>query len=597
MAMRVILTNSLLKYYLLIKRRITNKLARNNKYKEINKVEKGTVLMREEKVKIIPLGGLGEIGKNITVFECDDEIIVVDCGIAFPDEEMYGVDLIIPDISYLKNNVKKIKGIFLTHGHEDHIGSLPYVLKEVNVPIYGTKLTIGIVKTKLEEHNLLSEVKLHNVEAGDIIKFDKFKVEFIRNTHSIADSCSLAIFTPVGTILHTGDFKIDYTPIDGETMDLQRISNLGKEGVTLLMADSTNVERKGHSLSEKSIGHTLDRIISKARGRVIVATFASNIHRMQQIVDASIKNKRKVVFNGRSMENISKVAMELGYLHIPENSVLSIDDLKDYDNSKITLITTGSQGEPMASLARIAFSNHRKIAIEHEDTFIISASPIPGNDKLISRVINELFRKGADVIYEDLADVHVSGHAYQEELKLIHTLVNPKYFMPVHGEYRHLKHHGDLAENLGMDKNNIFILETGNVLELTKNGCKKEGKVRTGAVFVDGLGVGDVGNIVLRDRRHLAQDGMLTIVVAIERETLSIVSGPDVITRGFVYVKESEELINKVKEISVIEVEKCLEIGVIEWYVLKSNVKKAVENYIYEKTKRRPTIIPIIMET
>ena len=597
MAMRVILTNSLLKYYLLIKRRITNKLARNNKYKEINKVAKGTVLMREEKVKIISLGGLGEIGKNITVFECDDEIIVVDCGIAFPDEEMYGVDLIIPDISYLKNNVKKIKGIFLTHGHEDHIGSLPYVLKEVNVPIYGTKLTIGIVKTKLEEHNLLSEVKLHNVEAGDVIKFDKFKVEFIRNTHSIADSCSLAIFTPVGTILHTGDFKIDYTPIDGETMDLQRISNLGKEGVTLLMADSTNVERKGHSLSEKSIGHTLDRIISKARGRVIVATFASNIHRMQQIVDASIKNKRKVVFNGRSMENISKVAMELGYLHIPENSVLSIDDLKDYDNSKITLITTGSQGEPMASLARIAFSNHRKIAIEHEDTFIISASPIPGNDKLISRVINELFRKGADVIYEDLADVHVSGHAYQEELKLIHTLVNPKYFMPVHGEYRHLKHHGDLAENLGMDKNNIFILETGNVLELTKNGCKKEGKVRTGAVFVDGLGVGDVGNIVLRDRRHLAQDGMLTIVVAIERETLSIVSGPDVITRGFVYVKESEELINKVKEISVIEVEKCLEIGVIEWYVLKSNVKKAVENYIYEKTKRRPTIIPIIMET
>lgn len=597
MAMRVILTNSLLKYYLLIKRRITNKLARNNKYKEINKVAKGTVLMREEKVKIIPLGGLGEIGKNITGFECDDEIIVVDCGIAFPDEEMYGVDLIIPDISYLKNNVKKIKGIFLTHGHEDHIGSLPYVLKEVNVPIYGTKLTIGIVKTKLEEHNLLSEVKLHNVEAGDVIKFDKFKVEFIRNTHSIADSCSLAIFTPVGTILHTGDFKIDYTPIDGETMDLQRISNLGKEGVTLLMADSTNVERKGHSLSEKSIGHTLDRIISKAKGRVIVATFASNIHRMQQIVDASIKNKRKVVFNGRSMENISKVAMELGYLHIPENSVLSIDDLKDYDNSKITLITTGSQGEPMASLARIAFSNHRKIAIEHEDTFIISASPIPGNDKLISRVINELFRKGADVIYEDLADVHVSGHAYQEELKLIHTLVNPKYFMPVHGEYRHLKHHGDLAENLGMDKNNIFILETGNVLELTKNGCKKEGKVRTGAVFVDGLGVGDVGNIVLRDRRHLAQDGMLTIVVAIERETLSIVSGPDVITRGFVYVKESEELINKVKEISVIEVEKCLEIGVIEWYVLKSNVKKAVENYIYEKTKRRPTIIPIIMET
>ncbi len=553
--------------------------------------------MNEEKVRIIPLGGLGEIGKNITVIECDDEIIVIDCGIAFPDEEMYGVDLIIPDITYLKNNEKKIKGIFLTHGHEDHIGALPYVLKEINVPLYGTKLTIGIVKTKLEEHNVLAEAKLNNVEPGDVISFNKLKVEFIRNTHSIADSCSLAIFTPAGIILHTGDFKIDYTPIDGQKMDLQRISNLGKEGIALLMADSTNVERQGHSLSEKSIGLTLDRIIGKAKGRVIVATFASNIHRMQQIVDASIKSNRKVVFNGRSMENISKVAMELGYLHIPNEHIISIDDLNNYENDKITLITTGSQGEPMASLARIAFSTHRKIVIEPNDTFIISASPIPGNDKLISRVINQLFRKGADVIYEDLEDVHVSGHAYQEELKLIHTLVNPKYFMPVHGEYRHLKHHGDLAENLGMKKSDIFILETGNVLELTKNSCKKEGKVRTGAIFVDGLGVGDVGNIVLRDRRHLAQDGMLTIVVAIERDTLSIVSGPDVITRGFVYVKESEELINKVKELSVNELEKCLGMGVIEWYVLKSSIKKTVENYIYEKTKRRPTIIPIIMET
>lgn len=553
--------------------------------------------MSEEIVKIIPLGGLGEIGKNITAIECDDEIVVIDCGVAFPDEEMYGVDLIIPDITYLKNNVEKIKGIFLTHGHEDHIGALPYVLKEINVPLYGTKLTIGIVKTKLEEHNILSDVKLNNVEPGDVVSFRKLKVEFIRNTHSIADSCSLAIFTPVGIILHTGDFKIDYTPIDGQKMDLQRISNLGKEGVVLLMADSTNVERQGHSLSEKSIGFTLNRIISKAKGRVIVATFASNIHRMQQIVDASFKNNRKVVFNGRSMENISKVAMELGYLHIANNEVVSIDDLKNYENDKITLITTGSQGEPMASLARIAFSNHRKITIEPNDTFIISASPIPGNDKLISRVINQLFRKGADVIYEDLEDVHVSGHAYQEELKLIHTLVHPKYVMPVHGEYRHLKHHGDLAENLGMKKNNIFILETGNVLELTKDGCKKEGKVRTGAIFVDGLGVGDVGNIVLRDRRHLAQDGMLTIVVAIERDTLSIVSGPDVITRGFVYVKESEALINKVKELSVNELERCLSMGVIEWYVLKGNIKKTVENYIYETTKRRPTIIPIIMET
>ena len=553
--------------------------------------------MSDDKVRIIPLGGLGEIGKNITVIECNDEIIVIDCGIAFPDEQMYGVDLIIPDITYLKNNIDKVKGIFLTHGHEDHIGALPYVLKQINVPLYGTKLTLGIVKTKLEEHNILSECTLNNVESGDIIKFKHIKVEFIRNTHSIADSCSLAIFTPIGTILHTGDFKIDYTPIDNKKMDLQRISNLGKEGVMLLMADSTNVERQGHSLSEKSIGLTLNRIIGKAKGRVIVATFASNIHRMQQIIDASLLHNRRVAFNGRSMENISKVAMELGYLHIPDTEIISIDDLKDYSNEKITIITTGSQGEPMSSLARIAFSNHRKIAIEHKDTFIISASPIPGNDRLISRVINELFRKGADVIYEDLEDVHVSGHAYQEELKLIHSLVNPKYFMPVHGEYRHLKHHGDLAESLGMSRDNIFILETGNVLELTKNSCKKDGRVKTGAIFVDGLGVGDVGNIVLRDRRHLAQDGMLTIVVTIERETFTIVSGPDVITRGFVYVKESEELIKKVRSIAVEELEKCLQVGVIEWYVLKSNVKKAVENYIYETTKRRPTVIPIIMET
>ena len=546
---------------------------------------------------VVALGGLGEVGKNMYAIMHDDEIIIIDAGVMFPKDELMGIDYVIPDFTFLKKNEDKIKALFITHGHEDHIGSLPYVLKEINVPLYGTKLTIGIVKTKLEEHNILSEAKLNNVEPGDVISFRKLKVEFIRSTHSIADSCSLAIFTPVGIILHTGDFKIDYTPIDGEKMDLQRISNLGKEGIALLMADSTNVERQGHSLSEKSIGLTLDRIIGKAKGRVIVATFASNIHRMQQIVDASFKNNRKVVFNGRSMENISKVAMELGYLHIPDSEVISIDDLKKYENDKITLITTGSQGEPMASLARIAFSNHRKINIEPKDTFIISASPIPGNDKLISRVINQLFRKGADVIYEDLEDVHVSGHAYQEELKLIHTLVNPKYFMPVHGEYRHLKHHGDLAESLGMKKNNIFILETGNVLELTKDSCRKEGKVRTGAIFVDGLGVGDVGSIVLRDRRHLAQDGMLTIVVAIEIDTLSIVSGPDVITRGFVYVKESEELINKVKELSVKELEKCLSMGVVEWYVLKGNIKKTVENYIYETTKRRPTIIPIIMET
>lgn len=552
--------------------------------------------MNDKKVRIIPLGGLGEIGKNITAIECDNEIIVIDCGIAFPDEEMYGVDLIIPDVNYLVNNSEKVKGIFLTHGHEDHIGALPYVLKQINIPLYGTKLTLGIVKTKLQEHNIENDCILNNVEPGQVIVLDKFKVEFIRCTHSIADSCCLAIFTPIGTILHTGDFKIDYTPIDGKVMDLQRISNLGKEGVLLLMADSTNVERQGHSLSERSIGLTLARIIDKAEGRVIVATFASNIHRMQQIIDASLMYGRKVVFNGRSMENISKVGRELGYLHIPDTEIIDVEELKNYPNEKITLITTGSQGEPMASLARIAFSNHRKISIEPKDTYIISASPIPGNDKLISRVINQLFRKGANVVYEDLEDVHVSGHAYQEELKLIHTLVKPKYFMPVHGEYRHLKHHEDLALMMGMNDENTFVIENGDILELTKDYCKKDGRVKTGGIFVDGLGVGDVGNIVLRDRRHLAQDGMLTIVVAIDREALSIVSGPDIITRGFVYVKESEELIKELKDISIVELEKCLERGIVEWYVIKSNIKKAVEHYIFEKTKRRPTIIPIIME-
>ncbi|MBC5624646.1 ribonuclease J [Clostridium sp. NSJ-49] len=551
----------------------------------------------KEKLRIIPLGGMGEIGKNITAIEYNDDIIVIDCGLAFPDEEMYGVDLIIPDISYLINNKDKVKGLVLTHGHEDHIGAIPYILKQLQMPIYGTKLTIGLVKTKLEEHKLLNETKTESVEMGDIIELGCFKVEFIRATHSIADSCSLAVYTPLGTILHTGDFKIDYTPIDGKLMDLQRISTIGREGVLLLMADSTNVERTGHSLSESTIGQTLKRIFSTAKGRVIVATFASNIHRMQQVVDASMIYGRKIVFNGRSMENVSKVARELGYLHVPDTDIIDVDDISSYPNEKVTILTTGSQGEPMASLARIAFSNHRKIAIEPNDTFIISASPIPGNDKLISKVINQLFKRGANVIYEDLEDVHVSGHAYQEELKLIHTLVKPKYFLPVHGEFRHLKHHADLAEKLGTPKENIFTLDTGEILEISKDECKKEGKVKAGSIFVDGLGIGDVGNIVLRDRRHLAQDGMLTIVVVIERNTLSILSGPDIITRGFVYVKESEELINEVKDIASEELDKCLEKGIVEWYLLKSSVKKAVENYIYEKTKRKPTIIPIIMET
>ncbi|MDU1321184.1 MAG: ribonuclease J [Clostridium botulinum] len=553
-------------------------------------------MSNKDSIKIIPLGGLGEIGKNITAFEYENEIVIIDCGISFPDEEMYGVDLVIPDITYLLNNKDKVKAIFLTHGHEDHIGSLPYILQQLNRPVYGTALTLGIVENKLREHNMLSDCELNKVEAGDIVELKNLKVEFIRNTHSIADSCSIAIHTPVGVILHTGDFKIDYTPIDGLVMDFHRIAELGKKGVLLLMADSTNVQRKGHTISEKSIGETLTKIFSNAKGRVIVATFASNIHRMQQIVDASIEYGRKVTFSGRSMENISKVAMDLGYLHIPETYLITVDEMKNYPNEQITIITTGSQGEPMAALARIAYSNHRKIAIEPKDLFIISASPIPGNEKLISRVINELFKKGADVIYEALEEVHVSGHAYEEELKLIHTLVHPKYFMPVHGEYRHLKRHVDLAMELGMERENIFSLETGQVLEISHEEAKVSGKVRTGSIFVDGIGVGDVGNIVLRDRRYLAQDGMLTIVVTLEKESYSVIAGPDVITRGFIYVKESEALINEVKEIVKEELENCLENKIIEWYVLKSNIKKSVEKYLYEKTKRRPIVLPIIME-
>lgn len=552
--------------------------------------------MRKESLRIIPLGGLGEIGKNITAIEYEDEIIVIDCGISFPDEDMYGIDLVIPDIKYLLDNKDKVKGLFLTHGHEDHIGAIPYILKQINMPVYGTKLTIGLVESKLKEHDMLSKTNLIPISPGESIKLNKLIIEFIRVTHSIAESCALAIHTPIGTVLHTGDFKIDYTPIDGKVMDLNRIAQLGQEGILLLMADSTNVERAGHSLSEKIIGETLNRIISNANGRVIVATFASNIHRMQQIADASMMYNRKIVFSGRSMENISNVAMDLGYLHIPKESIVGIEDLNRYPSDKITIITTGSQGEPMAGLSRIAYGSHRHISIEQDDLFIISASPIPGNDKLVSRVINQLYIKGVEVIYEDLEDIHVSGHAYKEELKLIHTLVKPKYFMPVHGEYRHLKHHSDLALKLGMDKSNVFTLETGQVLEISQDKAIATEKVHTGVVFVDGIGVGDVGNIVLRDRRDLARDGMVTIVVAINKETYSIVSGPDIITRGFIYARESEGLIKKIKDVAKEEIEICLENNIIEWQVLKSGVRKSVEQLLYHKTKRRPSVFPIIME-
>jgi ribonuclease J len=548
------------------------------------------------KVKVIPLGGLGEIGKNITAIEYDEEIIVIDGGLSFPDEDMYGVDLLIPDITYLLENKDKVKGMFVTHGHEDHIGAIPYILKQINMPVYGTKLTIGLVENKLREHNILDICNLIAVEDKQAVQLNNIKVEFISVTHSIADACALAIYTPMGIILHTGDFKVDYTPIDGRRMDLETISKLGKKGVLLLLADSTNVERKGHSLSEKTIGETLNRVFLGKKGRIIVATFASNIHRMQQIINASVANNRRVVFSGRSMENVSSVAIELGYLNIPEGYKISIDEMGSFNNDEITIITTGSQGEAMAGLARIAFETHKKIKIQNNDLFIISASPIPGNDKLISRVINQLYKKGADVIYKDLEDVHVSGHAYQEELKLIHTLVHPKFFMPVHGEYRHLVHHKNLSVKLGMKKENVFILESGEVLELTKKTAKKDGKVRVGTVYVDGIGVGDVGNIVLRDRKYLAENGMMTIVIAIDRMSFSIVAGPDIITRGFIYAREATDLIDKVKEIVTDEVEHCLDHNILEWSVMKSRVKKSVDRYLYDKLKRGTSIFPIIVE-
>ena len=553
-------------------------------------------LEETQKLKVIPLGGLGEIGKNMTAIEYDDELIVIDCGIAFPDEDMYGVDLIIPDISYLIENESKLKGIFITHGHEDHIGAIPFILKQVNIPIYGTRLTIGLIENKLKEHGLLATTSLNIIKPRESAKFNHLEVEFIRNTHSIADSCSLAIHTPVGIIFHTGDFKVDLTPIDNEPMDFERISELAKEGILLLMSDSTNVERKGYTMSERAISETFTKLFEHATGRIIVATFASNIHRMQQIIDASKRYNRKVAFSGRSMENISKVATELGYLHIDDDQLVNIHNINSVADDELTLIVTGSQGEPMGALARISFSNHRHIKLKPNDLFIISASPIPGNDKLIGRVINELYRKGCNVIYKDLEAVHVSGHACQEELKLILRLTHPKFFMPVHGEYRHLVHHKNLAEKVGIPKDNIVVLSTGQVLELTPHSAEVNGRVRTGAIFVDGIGVGDVGNVVLRDRRMLAEGGMLIVVATIDKESKTLVSEPYIVTRGFVYVKESEDLMNEVKQITQTEIEMLLENETNEILVMKNRIKKALERHLYEKTKRRPSIFPIIME-
>jgi ribonuclease J len=554
------------------------------------------LLKSKSKVKIIPLGGLGEIGKNITAIEYEDEIVVIDCGLAFPDAEMFGVDIVIPDITYLINNKEKVKGFYITHGHEDHIGGLPYILKQLNVPVYGTRLTLGLVEYKLQEHNILSDCSLNIVKPGDIIKLEKISVEFIRTNHSIADSCSLAIHTPLGVIVHTGDFKIDYTPIDGEMIDLERYSKLGKQGVLLLMADSTNSERTGYTMSEKTVGERLDNIFIGAKGRIIVATFASNIHRIQQIADSSIKRGRKISFSGRSMERISQVAIELGYLNIPSEMLIEVDDLNKYTNDKITIITTGSQGEPMSALSRIASDTHRKIKVEQGDLFVISASPIPGNEKFISNVINELYKRGADVIYKSLEEIHVSGHACQEELKLVHTLLKPKYFIPVHGEYRHLKQHAILAEKLRLDKSNIFILDVGDIFEITSKKAQVMGKVHAGRIMVDGLGVGDVGNIVLRDRKHLSQDGILTIVATIDKQSFSVIAGPDIVSRGFVYIKESEQLLREAKSIVKDSLDECLSKNITQWSVIKATIRNDLGEFLYVKTKRKPLILPVIME-
>lgn len=554
-------------------------------------------MAKTKKLKIIPLGGLDEIGKNLTAFEYGNEIIMVDCGMAFPDDDMPGVDMVINDITYLEKNWSKIKGIFLTHGHEDHIGGLPYFLKAINVPVYGTRLTLGLVEHKLKEHNLLSRVKLMRVKPGNTVSAGQnFKVEFIRTNHSIADSVALALKTPAGTVIHMGDFKIDTTPIVGGMIDLARLGELGNEGVLALMSDSTNVERPGFAMSERSVGEKFEQIFKNCTKRIIVATFASNVHRVQQIIDAAAKNGRKVAVSGRSMENIVEISILLGYMKVPEGVLINIDNIKKYKSNQIVIITTGSQGEPMSALTRMAYSDHRKVEVTKDDLIILSATPIPGNEKSVSNVVNELFKIGAEVIYKSLSEVHVSGHACQEELKLILALVRPKFFIPVHGEHRHLVLHKELAAKVGIPEKNSFVLGNGDVLELDGTSAKVTGTVQAGKILVDGLGVGDVGNIVLRDRKHLAEDGLIIVVVTISRDEKKMVSKPDVISRGFVYVREAENLIEGVKLAAGDSVESCLGRRNMDWSTLKSNLKSSVAHYIYEQTKRNPMILPIIEE-
>lgn len=552
---------------------------------------------KKPKLKVISLGGLQEIGKNMTVFEYDNDIIIVDCGLAFPEDDMLGIDLVIPDISYLVKNMDRIRGIVLTHGHEDHIGALPYVLKEINVPVFGTLLTLGLLENKLKEHGINKLVTLHTVVPGEMVKLGQFKVEFIHTNHSIADAVALAITTPVGVVVHTGDFKVDYTPIDGGVMDLHRFAELGKAGVLLLLSDSTNAERKGFTMSESSVGGVFDDIFSETpKNRIMVATFSSNIHRIQQIVNSAYKYGRKVAIIGRSMVNAVKTSIELDYLNMPDNTLIDISEIKNYTDDKLVIITTGSQGETMSALSRIASNEHKQVSIRPGDKIIISASSIPGNEKNISNVINELMRKGADVVYDGIADIHVSGHARQEELKLMLSLVKPKYFMPVHGEYVHLLSHRDLALSLGIPKENIFVMNIGEVLEISKKDAKVNGTVPSGQVLVDGLGVGDVGNIVLRDRRNLSENGLMIVVVAIDSASGCIVSGPDIISRGFVYVRESEDLMDEAKSIINDALMKCEANHISGWSNIKNTIKDTLKNFLWQKMKRSPMILPIIME-
>lgn len=549
-------------------------------------------------LKIIPLGGLGEVGKNMTAYEYQNDLFIVDCGLAFPDDDLLGVDLVIADITYLERNRDKFRGVVLTHGHEDHIGGLPYLLKQINVPIYGTRLTLGLVEGKLKEHGLLGSVKLNVVAPGDRVSIGDLSVEFITVNHSIPDACALAIHTPVGVVIQTGDFKIDYTPIEGKIIDLARFGELGSQGVLALLSDSTNAERPGSTMSERTVGESFDKLFKNAVGkRIIVATFSSNIHRIQQIIDASVKQGRKVAVSGRSMENVVAKAIELGYLKVNPKDLINIDVVGRQVNDQVTIITTGSQGEPMSALSRMASSDHRKVQVSPNDLIILSATPIPGNEKTVGRVVNDLLKLGAEVVYERMYEVHVSGHACQDELKLMLGLTKPKFFVPVHGEYKHLKKHGDLARVMGMDDSRIFIGEIGQVLETDGTKMAFTGTVPAGRVLVDGLGVGDVGSIVLRDRRHLGQDGIIVVVAAMDSSTGELLAGPDLVSRGFVYVRESEELMAEAQKIALESIKRCKQSGNRDWSTIKQTIKDDLGNYIYQRTKRGPMILPVIQET